>query len=246
MGIVGIVGIAGCIPSAPTGNWTLFGGGQASNTSGANPPVLVVGDSLVFWSGPNNASGVQAYADNIRLYTGRSATVGAAAAASYTHFTHSALLAGTPVSTIQDYVSFLSPRLTVLALGTNDARLLAGDTTNAFGYTQSDFQASANTAISSALTKSFCVVAVNVTTRSQTGAPFIAQAAGVNNYLAQTAGSSGGRVRLADWNSYSASHPEWFDTGDAAGYHQSDSSGKAAYRQFIIDQINAAFATGHC
>jgi hypothetical protein len=244
IGVLALV-VTACIPDQATGAWQLYGGSQKSNVSGANPPVLVLGDSLIHLSGPNNADGVQTYADYVRLYSGRSSTVAAATGASWSHFTKSSLIGTAGLSTAYDYINFLKPRLTVIALGTNDARILQGDVGKSGGYTYDDFIGSVNSIVSAVRATSKCVLLVNVTERPQTGAGFVAQAKLVNlELLVKTFDNP--YVRVADWNEYSKGSDTWFKTdAGSAGYHHTD-SGKAAYRQFIMEKIASTLSVPLC
>lgn len=235
--------LGGCVPTSPTANgWGLLWGDQKSNGTGTNPATVVFGDSLIYSSGPNDTNGVQAYADTLRFFTGHSAVVSAVAGASYSHYISDALLAGKGVTKIQDMVAFVRPHVTVIALGTNDGRLLGMDAGNPNGYTQADFQGSANTAITSALNVNSCVVLVNATTSHYPAAQpnYPAQTAGVNAYLKSRADSGGGRIRLADWDGYSGPHSDWFYAGD---YHH-NATGKDQYRSYITQQVGAAYNAG--
>jgi hypothetical protein len=245
IGVLALV-VTACIPDQATGAWQLYGGSQKSNVSGANLPVLVLGDSLVYLSGPDDSAGnptdgVQTYADNVRFFSGRNSTVVAAAGASWSHFTKSSLIGSAGLSTAYDYIKILSPRLTVVALGTNDARILSVDSS----YTFDDFIGSVNSIRSAALEKSRCVLLINVTERPATGAPFVEKAKLVNlGLLTQTFDRP--YVKLADWNTYSAGavHDSWFKT-DGLNFHHTD-LGKGEYRKFIMSNIASTLADPLC
>jgi hypothetical protein len=189
---------------------------------------------------------VQSYADNVRIYSGRNSTVAAASGASWSHFTKSSLIGGAGLSTASDLINFLKPRLTVIALGTNDARILQAQASQQYGYKLDDFVGSVNNIVSAARATSKCVLLVNVTERPQTGPGFVAQAQLVNLVLT-TKTFDNPEVRVADWNAYSTGHPEWFKTDAGSSYyHHTDSSGKAAYRQFIMGKIASTLAEPLC
>lgn len=237
--------VSACIPSTPTGNWALMGPGVVkSNATGATPGVLLVGDSLIHWSDP------QVHANALRLFTGRSATVAAVGGSSYSHWMNESLIKGVGLTTIPNYVNFLKPRITVFALGTNDARIMSQEQpqplaeTNDNGYRLADFASSVNSAISSALTKSKCVILVNVQTDlgAEASFPRIASRGGVvNGYLSQVAaGRSDRRVRLANWSAFSAGHRDWFV---ADGVHHT-ATGQAQYRSFIVTKVSEALKNG--
>jgi hypothetical protein len=237
--------VTACIPNAATGDWTLTAGSVKSNTTGVGPPMFVLGDSLIFASGPNDSDDVQAYADNVRFFSGHNSTVAAAGGASWSHFTKSSLIGGTGLSTAYDYINFLKPRLTVIALGTNDARILNLEAGQQYGYTYDDFVGSMNGIVSAARATSKCVLLVNVTERPETGAGFVDKAKLVNLALS-TQTFDKPYVRLADWNAQSINHPEWFRTEPIFGFYHHTDSGKAAYRQFIMNNIVSTLATPLC
>jgi hypothetical protein len=234
-----LAGLAGCIPANRNERpgWALpFGSANAVNNTGSDPRVIYVGDSLVF------NSDVTSYVNLTRFYTGKNSFAIAVPAASYTHFVTPGLISGLAF-TIQGYVDYFaaSRQLMVIALGTNDARILGAERDLAGGYRIGDFQASVNTAITKAQEKSRCVVLVNASTRNITGsADYRNQATAVNAYLAQKVAESAGRVRLANWNSASSAHPEWFEPNDI---HHS-AVGKTKYRDFVTGAAGAALDAG--
>ncbi len=237
--------VSACIPSTPTGNWALMGPGVVkSNTTGATPGVLLVGDSLIHWSDP------QAHANALRFFTGRSATVAAVAGSSYSHWMNESLIKGAGLTTIPNYVNFLKPRITVFALGTNDARIMAKEQpqpladSNTNGYGFSDFVSSVSGAVDSALKTSKCVILINTQLGfgADTLTPMISARGGlVNAWLSQYASNRADRrVRVGDWNWFSRQHRDWFI---ADGVHHT-ATGQDQYRSFIVTKVSEALKNG--
>lgn len=229
-----LIAIATCIPddtSKP--GWGLFPGQVGSNDTGSSPGVLVVGDSLVF-----NLD-VQAMANVVRFFRGTSSVVAAAGGASVAHFNKASLISSAGLSTIQQYEDFFgSVRITVIALGSNDARIITGERGQDGAYTLDEFDGQAELAVSSGLSHSQCVVLVNVANHWDVAAPDVVDH--INTKLEEL-GTSDARVRTVDWNSLSANHPEWFIS--PTDIHHSD-VGKTAYRDFLNDAVAAAMASG--
>lgn len=237
--------VSACIPSTPTGNWALpWKGTVTSNSTGANPGILLVGDSLIAWSNP------QSHADALRFFTGLSTAVASVPSASYSHWMNESLIKGAGLTTIPNYVNFLKPRITVLALGANDARIMSQEQpqplaeTNDNGYKLTDFASSVNGAINSALTTSRCVILVDtqLTLGADASYPRISSRGGVvNGYLSQVAaGRSDRRVRLANWSAFSSGHRDWFQ---ADGIHHT-AVGQGQYRSFIVTRVSDALKSG--
>jgi hypothetical protein len=229
-----LIALAACIPddtSKP--GWGLFPGAAGSNDTGSSPGVLVVGDSLVF-----NLD-VQAMANAIRFFRGTDSVVAAAGGASLAHFNKASLISSAGLSTIQQYEDFFGTvRITVVALGSNDARIITGERGQDGAYTLDELDGQAEIAVSSGLSHSQCVLLVNVANHWEVAAPDV-----VNHINAtfQDLAATDPRVRTADWNSFSAPHPEWFLS--PTDIHHSV-AGKVAYRDFINNAIAAAMASG--
>jgi hypothetical protein len=229
-----------CQPTAPVGGipenttrpgWELSPGAQGSNDSGSAPPVLVLGDSLVF-----NLD-VQVMANLIRFFRGTDVLVAAASGAGVVHFNKDGLIRAAGLSTLELYAAFLGTvRVTVLALGSNDARLITRERTQAGGYSIGELAHQVDVAIATARARSRCVVLVNVANHWNAAAPEV-----VDQINAVMRCASNARVRVADWASLSASHPEWFTS--PTDIHHSE-AGKAAYREFLNEAIQAAFDAG--
>src|SRR6185295_15396712 len=161
--------LGACIPddtSKP--GWGLFPGAVGSNDTGSSPGVLVIGDSLTF-----NLD-VQQLANAIRFFRGSNAFVAAAGGASMAHFNKESLIHDAGLSTIQQYEDFFgSARITVIALGSNDARIITGERGQDGAYTTDEFAGQAQIAVSAALSHSQCAVLVNVANHWSIAAPDI-------------------------------------------------------------------------
>jgi len=166
-------------------NWS---GPMQKSDSGQLPSILLVGDSLVQWGNP------QLHANALRDATGRVGLAVGSVGASYSHWIRESLIGGVGLSPIGSYVTFLAPQITVLALGTNDARLLAEDPK----YTAADVADSITWAVASARTKSKCVILVNSHTRSP---KFSSNIRTVNSTANNVAAKwTDGSVTVANWN----------------------------------------------
>lgn len=174
----------------------------------------------------------QQLANGVRFFSGASAFVAFAAAATVSHFTRPWLMTAGP-STIQTYAATRAPRVLVIALGTNDVRLLTRSP--AWGqYTLTDFAGSLDTAIQSQQGR--CVILVNVANHFPES-DYSPNVVAVNGTLAARTSPT---VRLLDWDSASAPHPDWFLPGDI---HHSP-AGSAQYINLIRDAVNAALGSG--
>src|SRR5262245_56558559 len=85
---------------------------------GAAPPILLIGDSLIFGIGTPGHSG-EPLAQHLKNVTGRGTYVSSAGGASWVTYVWPGQQASNAL--IGDYARFLGARLTVVALGSNDA-----------------------------------------------------------------------------------------------------------------------------
>ena len=221
-----------CIPDDPTGPWSLFPGATGSNDTGSTPGVVVVGDSLVF------ALPVQELANSVRFWSGSSSVVAAAGGASTAHYTKESLISPAGLTTVQNYVSFFQPRITVIALGSNDARILEATAGQSGGYVIQDFQGALGSVIDQGLRFNGCAIVVNVAEHwTNSMLPYIQS---VNTNIDAIAAQKGTRARVADWQSHSDGQP-WF--AGAQDIHH-NAAGKVAYRDFITSAVTDAMANG--
>jgi hypothetical protein len=228
--------LVSCIPTNPGDKpgWGLFPGATGVNGTGSTPGVLVLGDSLVF------GANVQTLADMIRFWRGTNAVVAAAGGASFAHFNKATLIGPSGLATVQNYVDFFQPlRVTVLALGSNDARIITGEASDPYGYRLQEYREQALISAAAALSHSSCVVLINV---ADHWAPIASSAvvAEINAGLAALDAAST-QIFTHDWNAFSAPHPEWFAAPN--DIHHSP-AGQAAYRDFINDAVASAMASG--
>ena len=69
------------------------------------------------------------------------------------------LIGPSGLATVQSYVDFFEPlRVTVLALGSNDARIITGEVSDPYGYRLEEYRRQALIAAGAALSGSSCVV----------------------------------------------------------------------------------------
>jgi hypothetical protein len=193
-------------------------------------------------------TGTDELAESMRLGTGKSSFVAAAGGASLSHFVKASLLEQANLRTLADYVALRKPSLTVLALGTNDVRILESAEQDdlipaakrgAYGYNIRDFKNSLSQALDAAFTTSRCVVLVNV--GKHFGDPrFENNLIAVNDELAARAAADPERVRLADWFAHSAARTAWFLPNNI--HHTPE--GTAAYATFIVKAATEALNSG--
>lgn len=177
---------------------------ESAGSPGAAPATVVVADSLVFGNS-------QRLADLLTGSSGRLTWVAASAGASVPNFVNPGWLdapawGGPKLATIEDYNRFLGARITVIALGTNDVRIMA-DVPGQYGPRQ--HATALATAIQQARASSTCVFLVNPADHS--GAERSDEVAAVDrNIVAAT----GGSVFRVDWKGCSAGHEDWFSGPD--------------------------------
>jgi hypothetical protein len=205
----------------------------AGSSSGAAPATVVVGDSLVFGMS-------QGLADLLTGSSGRLTLVAASGGASVPNFVNQGWLdaplwGGPKLATIEEYNRFLGARITVIALGTNDVRIMAGVPDQ---YDRSDHAAALATAIRQAGTSSTCVFLVNPADHS--GPSHSDEVAAVDQNI-RTA--SVGRVFRVDWKGYSAGHEDWFDGADNP--HHS-TVGRLMYADLIHRSVRDRIEAGQC
>jgi hypothetical protein len=224
-----------CIPTNPGDKpgWGLFPGATGSNGTGSTPGVVVLGDSLVW------GANVQTLADMIRFWRGTSSVVAAAGGASWAHFNKATLIGPSGLGTIQNYADFFHPRIMVIALGSNDARIITGEVSDPYGYRVNEYKDQAFWGSMAALASSQCLVLINVADHWSAAASS-AVIAEVNLGLDNLDAASD-RIFTHDWDAWSAPHPDWFAAPNDIHH---TAAGQAAYRNFINDAIAAAMASG--
>lgn len=206
---------------------------EAKGSPGAAPATLVVGDSLVFGMS-------QALADLLTNSSGRTTWVAASGGASIPNFINTGWLdaplwGGPKLATIESYNRFLGARITVIALATNDVRIMAGYPSL---YGRTEHATALATAIRQARTSSTCVFLVNAANHS--GAASADEVTVVDQNI--TAAATGRNFRI-DWKGYSAGHEDWFT---AAGDPHHTPVGRLMYADLIHRSVHDRITTGQC
>ena len=206
---------------------------EVAGAQGAAPATVFVGDSLIFGMS-------QGLADLLTSSSGRLTWVAASGGASVPNFVNHGWLDNPPwggpnLATIEDYNRFLGARITVIALGTNDVRIMA-DVPAQYGRGQ--HAAALATAIRQARTSSTCVFLVNPADHS--GPSRSDEVAAVDQNIAAAAV---GRVFRIDWKGYAAGHEDWFVT---AGDPHHSQVGRLMYADLIHRSVRDRIAAGQC
>lgn len=205
----------------------------AVSSSGAAPATVVVGDSLLFGMS-------QGLADLLTGSSGRLSLVAASGGASVPNFVNrgwldAPLWGGPKLATIEEYNRFLGARITVIALGTNDVRIMAGVPDQ---YDRGDHAAALATAIRQARTSSTCVFLVNPADHS--GPSLSDEVAAVDQNIRAAAV---GQVFRVDWKGHSAGHEDWF-AGPGDPHHSA--AGRLKYADLIHRSVRDRIEAGQC
>lgn len=213
--------VPGGVAEAETDPWNPWPPSVFRNDTGAARGTLVIGDSNMVFTG---AAGL---ADHLRFFNGRDSYVNAAVGGSWMSYSWPGQ--GNGNAFLWQYALVLQPSVTVIGLGGNDASVL---TTHPGAISLASLKTVMKGATQLTLDNgSGCVLLVNNAVRSNVAGYSAANLRAVNTNMAQIAAEiPGGRVRVADWNSYSAGKP-WF----GADIHF-NSAGFTAYRDFIVAQ----------
>lgn len=225
-----LVSLAAAPAGAQSPPWATYPAGQAT-ASGSATQMVLVGDSNIVIQGISDVAGfVKAVSG------GRTSTVNAAVGASWVTYAWPGEQNNNPY--LWHLSAYTGARMTIAALGTNDARVLTQ-------YPSSVYNAGAqytimNMAVTETRKYSRCVLLVNVKARNVT-AMTAASAQVVNTNMANLAASfPGGRVFVADWNAHAQN--SWFIPNDvhmtAAGYLH--------YSAFIGSRIQHHIANNGC
>jgi hypothetical protein len=241
---VSVVGLS-CIPTEQVGVWVLNEAtALGTNNTGSLPAVLVVGDGLVSGIAEKKGDdGPAEFANHIRFWSGRSAFVGGTKDASLAHYESKTLMLGpdSKKSLLETGLEAVTPEITVLAVGSDDARILSTDGARGTErYTIGDYRGALSRAIALSLYYSPCVVLVNVANHwaSTVSGPDLAA---INARIADAAAADPSRVRLADWATHSAGQTTWFNDPAEIDHTQ---TGRVAYRNFIITNVITALDNG--
>jgi hypothetical protein len=206
---------------------------EVAGAEGDAPATVVVGDSLVFGMS-------QALADLLTNSSGRYTVVAASGGASVPNFVNTGWLdaplwGGPKLATIEAYNRFLGARITVIALGTNDVRIMDAYPGQ---YGRAQHAAALREAIRQARTSSTCVFLVNPADHS--GPERSAEVAVVDQNIVAAAT---GRVFRVDWKGYSAGHEDWFV---AAGDPHHSQVGRLLYADLIHRSVRDRIQSGQC
>lgn len=206
---------------------------EAAAASAAGPATVVVGDSLIFGMS-------QGLANLLTSTSGRATFVAASGGASVPNFVNTGWLdaplwGGPKLATIEAYNVFLDARITVIALGTNDVRIMAA---HPDVYGRSQHAAALATAIRQARTRSTCVFLVNPADHS--GPALSDEVAVVDRNIVAAAT---GRVFRIDWKGYSAGHDDWFAGANDPHHSQ---AGRLIYADLIHRSVLTRIQSGQC
>lgn len=206
---------------------------EAAGASASGRATVVIGDDLVFGMS-------QPLANLLTSTSGRLTWVAASVGASVPNFVNRGWLdnptwGGSNLAMIEEYNRFLGARITVIALGTNDVRLMA-DAPGQYGPSQ--HAAALATAIQQARASSVCVFLVNPADHS--GPSRSDEVAAVDQNITA---ASGGTVFRVDWKGYSAGHEDWFAGPDDPHHSQ---MGRLLYADLIHRSVLDRIQAGQC
>lgn len=192
---------------AQSGPWETYPATWAVSEA-PGPYTLVVGDSLTL----GELYSVQGLADHVSSETGRSTYVTTTPGGQWITYGYRGQQNGAGV--VWDYTAVLDARLAIIALGTNDARIMSRWP---HLYTQRQQLEVMNNAVREARRTADCVLLVNVRERNVfgLGGMVAREAAHVNENMRWVSVlDPDGRVFVADWNAHAAPHEQWFEEND--------------------------------
>lgn len=231
------------VVSPPTGAqtrpWTTYPA-TAGEAQGSDPHLLVVGDSLTV----AELYSVQGLAEYLTDETGRSTYVTATPGGQWVTYGFRGEQNGAGL--VWEHAALLQPRLVVIALGTNDARIM---TASPELYQPWQHYELVRHTVEQTLLHTRCVLLVNVREREVPGpgGMALADAAAVNDNLGWYAAASAApgedrRVFVADWNSHALLQRSWFEPGDV----HLTWAGQVSYASFIADQAEIMIRHRSC
>ncbi|NLV56735.1 MAG: hypothetical protein GXY13_14120 [Acidimicrobiales bacterium] len=239
--------IALLLTSCQTDPWKTYRGVHATRTGPAVPGVIVVGDSLIVDQYATPAANVNPIADDVRDITGKPLFVSGVAGSQW--ITWSWPGQQNDNALVHDLAAMLKPRLTVIAVGINDAGIISRERGKPQpAYTVAAQKTVMTNAVTETLKNSTCVLLINA--RAQ-DAPFYGIDAAVVSQVnanMDALDATSPRIVVADWDDVSASHPEYWATwGDHThdGVHM-NAVGRSAYRSFIGAAAVFTMANGYC
>jgi hypothetical protein len=224
------------VPSAAqSGPWVTYPATSAQ-AQGADPYLLFVGDSLTV----GDLYSVQGLAEYLTAETQRSTYVTATPGGQWITYGYRGQQNGSGL--LWEYTDFLDPRLTVVALGTNDARIMTAVPER---YAQHQHYEVMRNALRRAREHTRCVLLVNVREREVTGpgGMALADAVAVNDNIAWFAATDEERrTFVADWDSHAALQTDWFQPNDV----HLTWAGQVSYASFIADQAEIMIRRRDC
>lgn len=232
VGLVATTTPSGATAAAPFG--VLVNG--TGTTYGNGTWTLMIGDSLTY------NVGNQPFADYLKGSNGRSTFVASSAGSSFPNWVTPGWLDNPAypspnLASLQDYQNLLHPRITIIALGSNDARIMTGSPSQ---YSSTDQFWKVLDAVNKAKVYSKCVLLTTVA--NHWSAASTANVNAVNNNIAWADNNVAG-VYVADWHGYSAGHSDWF--ASPTDIHHS-AAGKLKYAEYIGNVTKLLIASGQC
>lgn len=229
-------GSAGANPPPP---FELYWVTAQSSLEGSHPGLLFIGDSLL-----DPLNGDPTLAEHFQSATGLQSVTMTAPGSSYPNWINEGWLgyAGFHPPGLEALTKTIEPRVTVIALGANDARVVR-DTDGR--YSPAHVKMRIHKAVEQARATAACIVLVNVANPS--GNVKAIQTMQVNVAIAEVAAESPS-VHRANWRLFAKAHSDpddpnaWFD-GDRV--HLSP-SGRLAYAEFLSDYVDDLIERGAC
>ncbi|MEZ4287364.1 MAG: SGNH/GDSL hydrolase family protein [Polyangiales bacterium] len=226
------IAISACTPSLPSGTGST--GQSGGNGSDGTTDVVVMGDSLVAYAGP------QTLADELLSSVDVDSIVQAAPGVSTTQFTRASSIHPIGLNTADELIDLFSPRIVIIALGTNDARILTADAGMDSGYTIDEYKASLESIVQHARNNGACVGVVSVSEHEWEDAS-LDNVQLVNQTMQEVVNRYGtSKVRVFDWNTTSR-NKDWFLASDDIHHN---ATGRQAYRRLIVDGVGSLIDLG--
>lgn len=209
------------------------------NAPGAQRPIIVGGDSLTVQAA-GSGNGLAALMSQV---TGRASMVSAAGGASWKTYYDGNQTVGN--WTLPAYAYVTRPSVTVTALGSNDARILALRDPR---YTGDILRQTAMDGLRDQMRWSRCALLVNTYTNSGDAGFPVAETSFMNLGMGRVAADMNAelgakRVFVADWNSFATPHHSLLYPG---GNIHLTPAGAAWYQIFIVAKANELLALPQC
>ena len=230
--VAGVVATAQAAAPAPFGILL-----NATGTAhGSSKWTLMIGDSLT------NGVGAQAFAEFLTSSNGRSTFVAASSGSSMPNWIGAGWLndpawGGPNLASLSEYEVFLKPAITIVALGSNDARILTASPSQ---YSADDNFWKVLDIVNRTRAQSRCVLLTTVADHWSAASSASVNAVNGNMHWADLNMSG---VYIADWRNYSAGHADWFN-GPTDIHHSN--VGKLQYAAYIGNVMKLLIASGQC